>query len=340
MRPIAGIAAILLGLACPLRGQDRVEPPARPAVAPAPEAPRRAGRFRVESRIVVPDGAQLLELWVPAPRVDECQSVLDCSAPAPAGTILSQQTDPENGNTFLHLRAEYPRGTIAFDATWTFERRESTRTPFRRTRLPAADPVARAHARDLAPSLLVPVDGRMKTRAGLIAPEEDDALNVARAIFDEVLRTLAHDTRGEGWGRGDVLWALDAGYGDAVDLAALFVGLARARGIPARFHAGFPLPEARGAAEAEIPRHTAWAEFYVPDLGWIPVDVAGARLRPETRQYGFGSLDERRIHFSSGRDVALAPPGKSGPRNFVIYPHAEIDGEPAPVSHRFTFKEK
>ena len=42
----------------------------------------------------------------------------------------------------------------------------------------------------------------------------------------------------------------------------------------------------------------------------------------------------------SARLPLLAPPSRLWTRNFVTYPHAEIDGEQALVSHRYTFKEK
>jgi transglutaminase-like putative cysteine protease len=336
------LAAALTGA---LFAQDR-NPRRQPAPAPAPaplqapsESPRRAGEFRVEAKVAVPAGAQHLEIWIPAPRVDEFQSVTEAAAPSPQGGIVSQQTDPESGNTYLHLRMDYPQGTITFGASWKFERRELVRAPFRRGA--ARDPIdPAAFARDLGASELVPVTGRMKARASTIAPSDPDSLNVGRAIYDEVLRTVEYAASGDGVGRGDALFALDAGHGDAADLAALFVGLARARGIPARFVLGHALPEKRAEAEAEVPGYVAWAEFFVPDLGWIPVDLTTARRFPETRQYGFGNLNERRIQFTTGRDVQVAPPSKRGPHNYLIYPYAELDGEAVSVNHRFTFKEK
>jgi hypothetical protein len=186
----------------------------------------------------------------------------------------------------------------------------------------------------------MPVTGRIKVKASSIAPGEPDSLNVARAIYEDVLKNVEFSTKGEGWGHGDALWACDAGYGDATDFASLFVALARARGIPTRFVMGFQLPERRAETDVEIPGYHAWAEFFVPDLGWIPVELLEARLDPGLRQYGFGNLNERRIQFTTGRDVNLAPRSRRGPHNYVIYPYAEIDGEPVPVSHRFLFKEK
>jgi transglutaminase-like putative cysteine protease len=329
----------------PRRQQSAPQPAAQTPPAPAPAAtasdvPSRAGEIRIESRVTVPAGAQRLDLWVPTPRQSDSQTVLEAAAPTPPGAVLTQHQDAASGNTFLHLRIDDPTGVVTFTASWTFERREEAKSRFRRGAIREGGSDGASFAADLAPSTLVPVTGRMKARASLIAPGESDPLNVARAIYDEVLRTVEHSTKGEGWGRGDALFALDAGHGDATDLVALFVGLARARGIPARFAMGLPLPEARADQEAEIAGATAWAQFFVPDLGWIPVDLALAAQRKEQRQACFGNLDERRIHFTTGRDVQTAPPGKHGAHNFFIYPHAEIDGETVAVARRLTFKEK
>ena len=121
---------------------------------------------------------------------------------------------------------------MAFDASWTFERRDQAKSRFRRgairdVRTDEGSPFAR----DLTATSLVPVTGRIKARAFAIAPSEIEPLNAARAIYDEVVRSLEYSTAGEGSGKGDVLWASDAGHGDSTDFAALFVGLARARGF-------------------------------------------------------------------------------------------------------------
>jgi transglutaminase-like putative cysteine protease len=326
------------------RGQPRRPIAVPPAGQPAPVqtgVARRAGEFRIEMLIAPPTGTQVLELWIPAPRNDDSQTVTAASAPTPPRSTLTQQTDPVSGNTYIHVRIDNPLATVSFDASWTFERRDQAKSRFRRgasreLRTDEGGPFAR----DLSATSFVPVTGRMKARAFSIAPSEAEPLNAARAIYDEVVRSLEYSTAGEGSGKGDVLWAADAGHGDSTDFAALFVGLARARGIPARFLVGFRLPEGQPGSESEIQAASAWAEFLVPDLGWIPVDPADAKVRPENRQACFGNVDENRILFTVGRDLKLVPASKGDPHNFFIYPHAESDGVPVRVSSRFRFKEK
>ena len=62
--------------------------------------------------------------------------------------------------------------------------------------------------------------------------------------------------------------------------------------------------------EGTVPGYHCWAEFYLPDKGWVPVDASDASKSadPKKRDYLFGHLDPDRIQFSIGRDIRLAPP--------------------------------
>jgi transglutaminase-like putative cysteine protease len=103
----------------------------------------------------------------------------------------------------------------------------------------------------------------------------------------------------------------------------MFMSLARAKGIPARFVIGFPLT----AKDGMVKGYHCWAEFYVKGRGWIPVDASDASKSqdPVVRQYLFGNLDPERVQFTVGRDLKLKP-ATAEPLNFFIYPHAEAGG--------------
>jgi len=73
----------------------------------------------------------------------------------------------------------------------------------------------------------------------------DRRLDKARAIYDYVPSIMRYDKTGEGWGRGDAIYACNVKKGNCTDFHALFIGMARAAGIPARFEIGFPLPRDR-----------------------------------------------------------------------------------------------
>jgi hypothetical protein len=46
------------------------------------------------------------------------------------------------------------------------------------------------------------------------------------------------------------------------------------------------------------------------------------------REYYFGSVDENRISFGTGRDLKLNPPQRGEPLKYFMYPYAEADGKP------------
>jgi transglutaminase-like putative cysteine protease len=64
--------------------------------------------------------------------------------------------------------------------------------------------------------------------------------------------------------------AVAIGQGVCQDQAQVFIAAARHKGVPARYVAGYYLADKD--AEALHETH-AWAEAYVPDLGWVGFDV-------------------------------------------------------------------
>jgi transglutaminase-like putative cysteine protease len=176
--------------------------------------------------------------------------------------------------------------------------------------------------RFLQPDRLVPIDGRIAEEAGRIVKPGMSSLEKARAIYDYVVETMAYDKSGTGWGRGDALWACDAKRGNCTDFHSLFIGMARALGIPARFVMGFPVPEDK--KEGEITGYHCWAEFYIEGEGWLPVDASEAWKHPEKKDFFFGNLDPNRVAFTIGRDIRLE--AELQPLNYLIFPQVRIDG--------------
>src|SRR5262249_51210904 len=111
--------------------------------------------------------------------------------------------------------------------------------------------------RFLEPDALVPVGGKPLDR---IKDKEvpKDPMARARLFYDAVNRHMRYSKEGTGWGRGDAEWACDSKYGNCSDFHSLFISLARAHKIPAKFEIGFPLPEKRGAGKVPGYHCLAW----------------------------------------------------------------------------------
>jgi transglutaminase-like putative cysteine protease len=106
---------------------------------------------------------------------------------------------------------------------------------------------------------------------------------VASAIEYKAGSTASHTTAAQ---------ALKAGQGVCQDHAHVFISAARSLRVPARYVVGYLL-----AAEEKLTETHAWAEAYVPDIGWVGFDPAN-RLCPT----------DRYVRLGCGLDAADAAP--------------------------------
>jgi transglutaminase-like putative cysteine protease len=280
----------------------------------------------------LPADAGRVEVWLPYPQTDAHQTIHRVRVSASAPVEIARE--PEYGNEAIHLVFEKPAAqeipiVVSFIAT----RRDYVRalTPAGTTAESPGD-----LARFLKPDRLVPIDGRIREMALQVTKGKRTDLEKARAIYEHVTLSMKYDKSGEGWGRGDALWACDSRRGNCTDFHSVLIGMARAVGIPAKFAIGFPLPAERG--EGEIPGYHCWAELYVKGIGWVPVDSSEASKHPEKREYFFGAHDENRVQLSVGRDLALRPRQKGDPLNYFVYPYVEVDGQAyTAVDKKFAF---
>ena len=284
----------------------------------------------------IPEGAKKVAVWIPYPRSDVHQDITDIMVNCPHPTRVTM--DPEYGNRILYVEVENPKEfsfqvEISFDVT----RREYVQRNFDKAGKTTAD-VKPVPARYLAADTLVPLNERIRRLSVEVTTQKTTDLEKARAIYDYVVTNMKYDKSGTGWGNGDIIWACDTKRGNCTDFHALFIGLCRAVGIPARFSIGFPLPVERG--EGEIPGYHCWAEFFLNGSGWVPVDVSEGAKHPEKREYFFGAHDENRVQLSTGRDIVLNPKEAGSRLNYFIYPYVEVDGAPfEDLAKKFTYRD-
>jgi len=280
-----------------------------------------------------------VRVWIPLAHSDASQDVTVVSK---SGDLpLTQVHQPEYRNEVLYAEtSKADKGEYKFSVNYEVVRREHVvlvnGKPLGDARSAPASRVELARA--LEADRLVPVTG---VPAQLAAQETSGAttpLEKARAIYEYVYRTMKYDKSGEGWGHGDTLWACDSKHGNCTDFHSVFIAMARAERIPARFEIGFPLPADKHSAE--IPGYHCWAEFYLDATGWVPVDISEAWKQQEKHDYFFGAHDVNRVQFTEGRDLKLAPAQEGPPLNYFVYPYVEIGGKEYPnVSIAFSFED-
>ena len=198
-----------------------------------------------------------------------------------------------------------------------------------------------------APTALIQTDGIVKETSDRITAGTTSELDKARSIYEWVVENTFRDPRTRGCGIGDIAALLNSGNlgGKCADLNALYVGLARAAGLPARDVYGLRVAPSRFgykslgvSSEVVTKAQHCRAEVHITGLGWVPVDPADVRKvaleEPPTnlaltdakvaaaRKTLFGAWEMNWLAFNVAHDVAL--PGSTGPAvEFLMYPQAE-----------------
>jgi len=131
---------------------------------------------------------------------------------------------------------------------------------------------------------------------------ESDVHEKVSQIYNFVDKHLSYAIQKDERG---ALWALKNRTGDCSEYSYLFVALCRAAGIPARIQAGF----AFHSIKETLQEGHMWAEYYLENYGWIPVDA--------TWQL-FDTMDYR--HFSSIQSIPEIMPYANYVFNYTTGP--------------------
>jgi transglutaminase-like putative cysteine protease len=193
----------------------------------------------------------------------------------------------------------------------------------------------------------MPTDGIVKATATEITKNSKTDVEKARAIYEWIVDNTFRNPKTRGCGLGDIRFMLetkDLG-GKCADLNALYVGLARAAGFPARDVYGIRTAKSEmgykslgPSSEIVTKAQHCRAEVYLSGYGWVPVDPADVRKvvleeppgnRPldddmvkKARARLFGSWEMNWMAYNFAHDVML--PGSTGASlGFLMYPQAE-----------------
>jgi transglutaminase-like putative cysteine protease len=289
----------------------------------------------------IPAGSKMLRVWVPQPREEKgIQEVISATIGTDKASMRAGVKETGE-NRYWVLEIDDPPKSVTFKATLQVKRTEQINNKFAGAGAKALSAEDRETLKDaLVANAKVPTSGEIEKIADKVVPVgETNTIKLARQIYDHVLSTMEYKKTGTGWGQGDTMWACENKYGNCTDFHSVFMSLGRIRGIPVRFTMGLPIPPEKSGT---IGGYHCWAEFFVADLGWVPVDISEAAKKKADKalgEYYFGSLTADRVAFTRGRDLVLDPAPASGKQNFFIYPIVEVDGKAHPEKHVFTYKD-
>jgi transglutaminase-like putative cysteine protease len=328
---------VTAGLALPGRSRLMGEEPSSPGWR----------TFETVTRVEVLRPSGVTRIWVPTALSVETpyQKTLGNAFKAERGT--ARQVTDTSGDAVGMVAAEFRAGVRP---VLTVTSRVATRdhevdltTP--RPLTVKRDRAALGHF--LRPTKLLPMDGLVRDKARQVTGSARTDEGKARAIYEWIVDNTTRDPTVRGCGRGDVKGMLETGTlaGKCADLNALYVGLARASGLPARDVYGIRVAKSElgyqslGPASPTITKaQHCRAEVYLTAYGWVPVDPADVRKvaleeppgnRPlddlvvrsaRIRLFGFWEMNWMAYNF--GHDVTL-PGSALAPIEFLMYPQAE-----------------
>jgi Transglutaminase-like superfamily len=328
---VTGAAAATLAL--PTRAWGRTE-----------AADARWRVFEVTTRVELLHPKGVCRAWVPLPlAVDtDFQKSLGNSWDASGGKATFHH-DAHYGVTMV--AGEWEEGTkpsLAVTSQVTVRDRSADLDA--RSSGQTLDPASRALW--TAPTRLIRTDGLALATAQKVTSGLKGDIPKARALYEWVCDNSYRDPAARGCGLGDInsMLATRTLGGKCADINGLFVGLARASGIPARDVYGIRVADSQRGYKAlgrsgDITKaQHCRAEFFADGYGWIPVDPGDVRKvileEPPgnlavtdakvvaARAFLFGAWEMNWMAYNYGHDVPL-PGSTKGQVGFLMYPQGE-----------------
>lgn len=300
--------------------------------------------FEVTTRVDIPKADGVTRVWLPVPSVNtDYQRSLENSFAGNGAAKLMQ--DGQDGAKMLYV--EFPASEAKPFVELTSRVQTQNRANDWSQKTAAAEDAAtlRYFTR---PTALLPTDGIVRKTALAATQGAKTDVEKARKLYDWIVSNTHREPKVRGCGEGDIKTMLETGNlgGKCADLNALFVGLCRSVGLPARDVYGIRLvPSAFGykelsgnPASLKGAQHCR-AEVYLTGYGWVamdPADVAKV-MRLETPEWIknttnpvvapvnkalFGGWEGNWMAYNTAHDVTL-PNAKGGKLGFFMYPVGE-----------------
>ena len=307
--------------------------------------------YEIVTRVEVLKPRGVSQAWVPLPLAEDTpwhKAVgSSWSGNAERAQVVS---DGKYGASMLHARWRDGEATPVIEVTSRFMTRDHNvdlaKPGTSKETLSGAD-----RAFYLAATDMIPTDGIVRETARDITKGMKGDVQKARAVYEWVVENTFRNAKTRGCGWGDIKSMLESKNlgGKCGDLNAMFVGLARASGVPARDIYGLRVARSKhgyaslGVGSTNLTRaQHCRAEFFAQGYGWVPVDPADVRkvvleeppgnlaikdAKVEAaRKRLFGNWEMNWLAYNMGHDVKL--PGSSAPKlPYLMYVNAETGGE-------------
>jgi len=306
--------------------------------------------YETVTKVEITNPAGVSRAWIPLPFTEKSDWHNPMGNKWAGNGQMKLVTDGKYGAQMVYAEWKESEKAPVLEVTSRFATRERM-VDVTRTR-PDAPKLSPTRVKfETAPTIYIPTDGIVRDTAEDIVKGAKSDVEKARALYEWIVDNTFRDPKVRGCGWGDIQSMLETKNfgGKCGDLNAMFVGMARSVGIPARDVYGVRIAPSQygyksmglGSPIASKGQHCR-AEFFAQGIGWVPVDPADVRkvvleeppgnlavTDPKVvaaRKRLFGGWEMNWLAYNTAHDVKL--PNSSGPRiPYLMYTNGETGGK-------------
>lgn len=321
---------------------------------------------RNEFNINIPKGAHQVRAWFVMPQNDPAQKVSNMKVESPYKHRIVKDSE---GNSLIYIEIDNPdKESFSVTNSFTVTRKEVRMSVDPKKTRPYTKTDIKGMGKYIGQNKYIVIDEDIKKLANEIVGDEKNPVTASRKIYDWTLHNVDYWVKNPKDKKaskvGDSQYCLLSRTGNCTDFHSLYTAISRAAGIPTRLVYGSFFKAELDGKDKDQSYH-CWVEFFAPKIGWIPLDVAIADIfdgefpltadntayvnlttadgysgpDPAKVNYYFGSIEERRVTWTRGRDLVLEPKQAGEPVNAMSKAYVEIDGkESVDWSRKLTYK--
>jgi transglutaminase-like putative cysteine protease len=305
--------------------------------------------YEMVTKVEIASPSGVTRAWIPLPYTQKTDWHNPLGNKWTGNGQMKVVTDGKYGAEMLYVEWKDGEKAPVVEVTSRFATRDRAVDPARAR--PNAPKLSAAEIKlNTAATELIPTDGIVRdTAKGIVGSAKSD-VEKARLIYEWVVDNTFRDAAVKGCGWGDIKGMLESKNfgGKCGDLNAMFVGLARSVGVPARDVYGVRVAPSQlgykslglGSPIASKGQHCR-AEFFAQGVGWVPVDPADVRKvvleeppgklalnDPKVvaaRKRLFGGWEMNWLAYNTAHDVRL--PNSRTKIPYLMYTNGETGGK-------------
>jgi len=261
-------------------------------------------------------GTGTLKIWMALPIITDCQTDVSLVSINPPQYVKHPAImDGDLGEIYVEVPLEQLIGNLQISYQFKFTHFEQRFTMIDPSNVGVYDKNSELYKKYTASGKNILITPEIAAKAREVAGSEQNPYFIARKIYDYIVHDLTYSTEPhmavESLGIAESVYVHEHGFGDCGGQSIYFSALLRSLGIPARATGGWQLVPGVGGDHI-------WAEFYLPNYSWVPVDTSVAQIgllplghTPQQSQtyinYFFASMDPYRWVIQKDADVPHVP---------------------------------